>query len=103
MEETYYSKHKEHILERQKKYNRENKDKIKAYQRNYWYTVKKAKVQATRQPKPRKPKPKTPKAKKTKAPVLPELTTIIESIQSIEPVIQSNIIYVNHPIIVSFD
>jgi hypothetical protein len=34
---------------------------------------------------------------------LPSPESIIESIQSIEPVIESNIIYVNHPIIVSFD
>lgn len=99
--ETYYSKHKDHILERQKKYNQDNKLKIKEYQRNYWYTVKKAKVQATRQPKPRKPR--IPKPKKVKAPVLPSPESIIESIQSIEPAIESNIIYVNHPIIVSFD
>lgn len=101
MEETYYSRNKEFVLERQKKYNQENKDKIKEYQRNYWYTVKKAKVLANRQSKPKKPR--IPKPKKTKAPVLPSPQSIIESIKEPEPIIESNITYINKPIIVSFD
>ena len=99
--ETYYSRHKEKVLERQKKYNQDHKDKIKQYQQQYWLTVKKAKVQATRQPKPRKPR--IPKPKKVKPPVLPSPESIIESIREPEPIIESNITYINRPIIVSFD
>jgi hypothetical protein len=99
--ETYYSRHKEKVLERQKKYNQDHKDQIKQYQQQYWLTVKKAKVQATRQPKPKKPK--TPKPKKVKPPVLPSPESIIESIKEPEPIIESNITYINKPIIVSFD
>lgn len=104
MEETYYSKHKDYILERQKKYNQENKDKIKEYQQNYWYTVKKAKVQANRPLRPQRPKKeRVPKPKKPKAPVLPTHESILESIKEPEPIIESNITYINGPIIVSFD
>jgi hypothetical protein len=99
--ETYYSRHKEKVIERQKKYNQDHKDEIKQYQQQYWLTVKKAKVQATRQPKPKKPK--TPKPKKVKPPVLPSPESIIESIREPEPIIESNITYINRPIIVSFD
>jgi len=105
--ETYYSRHKEKVLERQKKYNQEHKEQIKEYQHQYWLTVKKAKVQEHRllypkPPAPPKPK-KEPKPKKPKAPVLPEISTVIESIQEPESMIESNITFINKPIIVSFD
>lgn len=59
--ETYYQRNRESYLARQKLYNRDHPDQIKEYQRQYWLTVAKPKMQSLRLLRP--PKPKATKSK----------------------------------------
>jgi hypothetical protein len=106
MEPTYYQRHRQRYLERQKLYNDTHKEEIKAYNQEYFqqnkqriYAKKRAK-QVTKPPKP----PKEPKPKKQKTPPpTPGVSVLEQIILEPPPPAEPNIEIISTPIVVRFD
>ena len=105
MEDTYYKRHRQRYLERQKIYNETHKEAIKTYNQEYFqqnkekiYAKKKAK-QAAKPPKP----PKEPKSTRKNLPLAKEGISVLQQIIQPPPPPPPNIEIISVPIVVRFD
>ncbi len=97
MEDTYYSRNKQKVLERVREYQSTRKEQYKQ-QYKEWYAINKDEVNARRRAKSKEnPKPKKERVKKEK-PVNPPLLPLF-----VPPEPKSNIEYVGHDFILKFE
>ena len=114
---SYYSRHRERLLERQKQYNAAHKDAAKEYQKQYW-TVHKARLQEKHKeyrqthPKPKRIRQKNPvkerpvkerSVNESKPVKAPRRTLVPLVFLDPEPEPDPSVVYINTPIIVTFD